>query len=81
MRFNEKFDLLMNLLNIPNNKMAKFMSVDPSLISRWRSGERDPLKNDAYVEMIAEYIMQHATDRQCLFELLSVNPNSDGSNL
>lgn len=61
--------------------MAKFMSVDPSLISRWRSGERDPLKNDAYVEMIAEYIMQHATDRQCLFELLSVNPNSDGSNL
>lgn len=81
MRFNEKFDLLMNLLNIPNNKLAKFMSVDPSLISRWRSGERDPLKNDAYVEMISEYIMQHATDRQCLYELLSVNPDSNGSDL
>ncbi len=81
MRFNEKFDLLMNLLNIPNNKLAKFMSVDPSLISRWRSGDRDPLKNDLYVTLISEYIVQHTADPQYLYELVAVTPNEEGDNL
>ncbi len=75
MKFNEKFNLLMNLLNIPNNKLAKALSVDPSLISRWRSGARDPVRNSEYVALISHYIATHTADKHCLYELISVSPS------
>ncbi|GAB6108041.1 hypothetical protein [Fusibacter bizertensis] len=74
MKFYEKFNLLMNLLNIPNNKLAKALSVDPSLISRWRSGSRDPVKNSTYIDLISQYLVTHANDKQCLYELIRIEP-------
>lgn len=72
MKFDEKFNLLMNLLNIPNNKLAKALSVDPSLISRWRNGSRDPVRNSTYIELISQYIVTHTSDKQCLYELINL---------
>lgn len=81
MKFYEKFNLLMNLLNIPNNKLAKALSVDPSLISRWRSGSRDPVKNTTYVALISQYLVTHANDKECLYELIRIPSISSSEEL
>jgi hypothetical protein len=60
MDFGKRLSLLMSVLNITNSAMAKALSVDPSLISRWRSGSRTPAKDSHYVEMIARYVADHA---------------------
>ncbi len=73
MRFNEKLNLLMCLQNTPNNKLAKTLSVDPSLISRWRTGTRSIAKNSTYLKSISDYFAEHATDPQSLLEILGVD--------
>ncbi len=60
MDFARRLSLLMNVLNITNNALAKALSVDPSLVSRWRSGSRTPAKDSHYIEMIASYVVDHA---------------------
>ena len=72
MRFNEKLNLLMCLQNTPNNKLAKTLSVDPSLISRWRTGTRNIARNSTYLKSISEYFAEHATDPQSLMEILGL---------
>jgi len=73
MRFYEKLNLLMGLQNIPNNKLAKALSVDPSLISRWRNGTRDLAKNSEYIVGIAEYFAKHSCDKNGLYEILDLS--------
>ena len=73
MKFNEKLNLLMCLQNTPNNKLAKTLSVDPSLISRWRTGTRNLAKHSSYVNRISEYFATHASDPQSLYEVLGLN--------
>jgi len=72
MKFHDKLNLVLSLQNIPNNKLAKAISVDPSLISRWRNGTRIPASHCGYIETISHYIATHATDRQSLCELLTL---------
>lgn len=60
MDFGKKLSLLMNVLGVTNNILAKALSIDPSLVSRWRSGSRTPTKDGHYVEMIAKYMVDHA---------------------
>lgn len=59
MDFGKRLSLLMNVLGITNNALARALSVDPSLVSRWRSGSRIPAKDSYYVEMIAKYVVDH----------------------
>ena len=80
MRFYEKLNLLMSLQSVPNNKLAKALSVDPSLISRWRNGSRDIAKNSEYLVGIADYFAKHACDKESLFEILDFPTSQDISN-
>jgi len=66
----------MNLQSIPNNKLAKALSVDPSLISRWRNGSRDLAKHSEYVTGIATYFANQSCSKECLIEILDI-PKSD----
>lgn len=59
MDFGKKLSLLLNVLGITNNSLAKALSIDPSLVSRWRSGSRTPAKDSHYVEAIAKYVVDH----------------------
>jgi len=45
MAFGEKLSFLMDMYRISNAKMARLLEVDPSLVSRWKSGDRLPAKN------------------------------------
>ena len=72
MKFHEKLNLLMNLQNIPNNKLAKALSVDPSLISRWRNGTRDLTKHSEYVTGIATYFSNQTCNKDRLIEILDI---------
>jgi hypothetical protein len=76
MKFHEKLNLLMSLQNIPNNKLAKALSVDPSLISRWRSGTRDLTKHSEYVTGIATYFANQTSSKERLVEILDI-PKTD----
>ena len=42
MEFHEKLELLMHIYRLSNVKLARGTGVDPSLVSRWRSGDRVP---------------------------------------
>ena len=75
MKFNDKLSLLMHLQNIPNNKLAKALSVDPSLVSRWRNGTREMPKKSEYIQLIAEYITSHGSDLQNVIDVLSIDCN------
>lgn len=75
MKFNDKLSLLMHLQNIPNNKLAKFLSVDPSLVSRWRNGSREMPQKSEYIRLIAEYITSHGSDFQNIIDVLSIDCN------
>lgn len=72
MNFHEKLTLLMHLYNLPNNKLAKALSVDPSLVSRWKSGTRELPKKSEYIMDIARYFTYHCQDLTSLCEILDI---------
>lgn len=72
MKFHDKLNLLMTLQNIPNNKLAKALSLDPSLISRWRNGSRELPKHSEYIETLATYFVTIYKDKSRLCELMNI---------
>ena len=72
MNFHEKLTLLMHLYSLPNNKLAKALSVDPSLVSRWKSGARELPQKSEYVMDIARYFTYHCQDVTSLCEILDI---------
>jgi len=76
MKFHEKLNLLMSVQNIPNNKLAKALSVDPSLVSRWRNGSRKLAKHSEYITGIATYFSNQSGSKNTLIEILDI-PKSD----
>lgn len=62
--FDEKLNILMNTLDIPNIKMAKALNVDSSLISRYRTGMRQPSHDAAIIGQIEEYLCKQAKSPQ-----------------
>ena len=46
---------LLNILNVSSNKLAKSINVDPSLISRWRTGKRTISYESNYLKPIANF--------------------------
>ena len=57
MYFEQKLSALMHLFKLSNSKLARGINVDPSLISRWKSGERQMSPNSPHVPAIASYIL------------------------
>ncbi len=86
MRFNEKFNLLMKMSNATNSRLAHALGVDPSLVSRWRTGSREPGDNSRYIQMIGVYFATQARQdfqKVALLELTghSLEDKSVGENV
>lgn len=62
MMFHEKLDFLMRLTNTSNSILAKYTSLDPSFISRLRSGSRKPSKNENYITLISEVLARRCNE-------------------
>lgn len=58
--FSARFDTLLNTLSIKNIDISRKLFVDRSLISRWRSGSREP-KNEEIAE-IADAVIEACTE-------------------
>ena len=56
--FGERLDQAMKLAKISNNRLAKLINVDTSLISRYRLGERMPRAGSEIVEMMGTTLWQ-----------------------
>mgnify|MGYP001118849938 FL=1 len=46
---------LLNILDIRSNKLAKAINVDPSLISRWKTGKRKISHESNHLKAMADY--------------------------
>lgn len=62
MTFGKKLSFLIKNFNISNSKLAKAISVDPSLVSKWINGRRVPPANSPYIIHIAEHFLKHPSD-------------------
>lgn len=74
--FSEKLNVLMNLLNISNIRLARVLNVDSSLISRFRNGLRTPLKNNSLMESLCSYFYKIARQNELeqeLFDLIVIS--------
>ena len=58
--FCERLDLLMNELSIRNAELARGVGVDPSYLSRIRSGQRAPVKSDKLAKNCAKFFAKRA---------------------
>ncbi|OGO91789.1 MAG: hypothetical protein A2Y17_13610 [Clostridiales bacterium GWF2_38_85] len=54
--FSEKINILMNIIDVSNIRLARILNVDSSLISRYRSGMRSPKPDSEIVKKISDYI-------------------------
>ena len=72
MQFSEKINLLMKMANTTNTKLAEALGIDPSLVSRWRTGAREPGEDSRYIQLIGMYFSTQARQdfqRVALLEL------------
>lgn len=58
MVFADKLSWLMEHFNTTNNKLAKAISVDPSLVSKWVNGKRTPPAKSLYIFQIVEFFLK-----------------------
>lgn len=56
--FGERFDWVMKLVELSNNRLAQLLNVDASLVSRYRSGKRKPRANSEISEMMGMILWQ-----------------------
>ena len=66
MTFANRFDLLMRISNTSNNALAKYLSMDPSYISRLRRGERNRPRHHDYVVSLCTFLakqLMHGDNR------------------
>jgi transcriptional regulator with XRE-family HTH domain len=57
MQFKDKLNQLMEQFHISNSKLAKEINIDPSLVSRWRNGDRVPTMRSSHIPSIASYFL------------------------
>lgn len=55
----EKLDFLMKITNISNSTLGKYLSFDPSYISRIRSGKRGLPKHQPFIEPVADFFSRN----------------------
>ncbi|RJE46863.1 MULTISPECIES: transcriptional regulator [unclassified Dehalobacter] len=80
MTFAEKLDFLMNITKTSNSALAQHISVDASLISRFRRGERQPSRNANYLRTMSSYLAQRCTKAYqitAVFEQLNMLPTAE----
>lgn len=83
MPFKDNLCLLMHAQNVSSSRLAKALSVDTSLVSRWRKGTRTPGRNSGYIHEIAAYFVMHADldyQKAALYELIGLRPDSKRKN-
>jgi hypothetical protein len=80
--FNEKLDLLMNILKVSNSALARHVSLDPSYISRLRNGHRQPSFEADYLDDMVEYLVKNCKDtyqKETINKLLGIRDLDDVS--
>lgn len=84
MVFYQKLDLLMKVQNVTNSRLARTLSVDPSLVSRWRTGDRKPNQKNNYIKNISVYFSSQAKmdyQKAALYEIMGLDINESQNNL
>lgn len=82
-QFSTRFSAIMSLLEISNIRLAKFLNVDASLISRYRNGLRAPVNDSQIAPNICTYFINRAEVQQqidSLRTLCGANVNMDLNN-
>ena len=75
MQFYEKLIFLLNLTQTSNRMLAHELQVDPSLISRLRTGTRGVPHNREHIKVMSSYFARKCTteyQRQALSEMLGI---------
>ncbi len=78
MPFSERLGLLMAVLGVSNSTLARALSVDASLVSRWRAGTRTPAKVGTHLKAIAAYFAGQAKrdyQKAALCEVMGIPPD------
>jgi transcriptional regulator with XRE-family HTH domain len=81
--FSQRLDTLMTSFSISNSRLAIELSVDPSLVSRWRNGSRTPSRKNCYIEKIAQFFagrIEKASQHTALLEILNLPTTMSLSN-
>lgn len=61
---------LMDFFDISNKTLAKELNFDPSLISRYKTGDRIPSTDNKIINQIVDYFANLTLERKCEEELL-----------
>jgi hypothetical protein len=77
LNFHEKLDFLMNLTGTSNSALAKQTSLDPSFISRLRSGSRRPSRSENYISKMAVVLTKRCREEYQLQGLIAKLQSED----
>ncbi|MCR5607865.1 MAG: helix-turn-helix domain-containing protein [Lachnospiraceae bacterium] len=72
MKFDEKLNMVFKSLTLKNTTIAKRTNVDPSLISRFRTGLRLPKSNNPQLDKLCEGIVDYAAEHDTLRTITSL---------
>lgn len=81
--FSEKLDILMNAFHVSNTRLARYLNVDASLISRYRTGMRTLSAENQLITHICTYFSTRAKEQQQevdLLDILDLPANADSMN-
>lgn len=70
--FGERLDRTMTLLELSNTKLAALLSIDVSLISRWRCGIHSPHRNKQLSERLSAVLLERAEKSEQTSELAAL---------
>lgn len=79
MQFYEKLTFLLNITQVSNRMLARELNVDPSLVSRLRTGARGLPRNREQIRTMADFFSKHCTteyQQQALADLLQIKYSS-----
>lgn len=67
--FSKKLSTLMDTVGISNVKLSKAVSIDPSYLSRMRTGKHLPKENSKVLERICDVLIRRTIDKNELWKL------------
>lgn len=81
--FGECLTAILNALDLKCSKLAKEISVDPSLVYKWLRGERIPSYDTPYIELISSYIAGKIINNyqmESILDLLGIHQSLEVAN-
>lgn len=79
--FGERLTISMKLANLSNVQLSQYINVDPSLISRFKSGLRTPSTDSEISEILCHALFDHISDNKKTPDLFRImNHNDSESN-